>query len=87
MRCARGFWPTGTRPTSSPLTGAGLEPERAGLGARTLVHFVIGHVNEEQQRVQLGPLAGEDAPPVPSGAEDFRAGVGLLLDGIAAQFP
>ena len=59
----------------------------AGLGARTLVHFVIGHVNEEQQRVQLGPLAGEDAPPVPSGAEDFRAGVGLLLDGIAAQFP
>lgn len=69
------------------LTGAGLEPERAGLGARTLVHFVIGHVNEEQQRVQLGPLAGEDAPPAPSGAEDFRAGVGLLLDGIAAQFP
>ena len=68
------------------LTAAGLSRARAGLGARTLVHLVIGHVNEEQQRAQLSPLAGGDetAALVADEQTDFRAGVQLLLDGIAA---
>ena len=72
---------------AAALIAAGFDQARAGLGARTLVHLVIGHVNEEQQRAQLSPLAGADggaALAAEDGETDFRAGVQLLLDGIAA---
>ena len=68
------------------LTAAGLDAGRARLGAHTLIHFVTGHVNEEQQRAQLAPLTdGDAATPSHGGGEGFRAGVDLLLDGIAVQ--
>lgn len=69
------------------LTAAGLTAEQAELGAHTLVHFIIGHVNEEQQRAQLAPLAADGTPPGPQGpaGPGFRAGVQLILDGIGTQ--
>jgi TetR/AcrR family tetracycline transcriptional repressor len=59
---------------------------RAGT---TLLHFVLGHVSHEQQRLQydsVGVLAqGLEAQPL--GADDpaqaFAFGVGLLVDGLS----
>lgn len=57
------------------LLRAGAVPELARVGARTLVHFVLGHVADEQ-------AGAADA----GSADDFAVGLGLILDGLERRF-
>lgn len=52
------------------------------VAARTLLHFVLGHVADEQTQLQAA-AAGAIEGDVLSGS-DFVAGLGLVVDGIRA---
>jgi AcrR family transcriptional regulator len=62
------------------LDDAGLDPSLARTAARTLLHFVFGHVSDEQTQLQAGSAGAIDADPRP--ASDFATGLGLVMDGI-----
>lgn len=65
------------------LADAELEPELVPVAARTLLHFVFGHVTDEQTHLQAGSAGAiEDGPRTES---DFEAGLGILLDGIRVR--
>lgn len=53
------------------LTRAGADAHLARVGARTLLHFVFGHVADEQVAQRQGA--------------DFQLGLTLLLEGLARQ--
>ena len=62
------------------LHAAGLSAALARTAARTLLHYVFGHVSEEQTHLQAGSAGAiADAPREES---DFLTGLGLVLDGI-----
>jgi len=70
------------------------ESETARRGASALLHFILGHVSHEQQRMQadsLGVLARThsfkptDAAAGASGREEFDFGIALLLAGLERQ--
>lgn len=68
---------------------AGFDEATSRRAGTVLLHFVLGHVSHEQQRMQydsVGVLAGGAANAL--GQEDqaqaFAFGVGLLVDGLAA---
>ncbi|MCL2541654.1 MAG: TetR family transcriptional regulator [Nocardioidaceae bacterium] len=63
------------------LLRGGATAELARVGARTLVHFVLGHVGDEQASSETpdGGLADDLA-------DDFAVGLGLILDGLAQRF-
>jgi AcrR family transcriptional regulator len=65
----------------------GFDAETSRRAATALLHFVLGHVSHEQQRIQydsLGVLVDETASPLveddPGAA--FAFGVGLLVGGL-----
>ena len=66
----------------------GFDDGTARRAGTALLHFVLGHVSHEQQRLQydsLGVLAdGPDASPLEEDdpAAAFAFGVGLLVDGL-----
>ena len=62
------------------LAEAGLDPSLVPTAARTLLHFVLGHVTDEQTHLQAGSAGAIDGEPLPE--SDFVAGLGLVLDGI-----
>jgi len=64
----------------STLRAAGLPDGLARTAARTLLHYVFGHVSEEQTHLQAGS-AGAIAD-APREASDFRTGLALVIDGI-----
>lgn len=79
---------------SSVLQATGMDPEHADVAAQTLLYFILGHVDEEQQRAQLGALAKAGPAAEPTGettgeaaAVSYRAGIGLILDGMAVALP
>lgn len=82
----------GAAPAQQRLEAAvrsgGFDAETAGRAATALLHFVLGHVSHEQQRMQfdsIGVLAtGEAADPLDEGdsAAAFAFGVGLLVGGL-----
>jgi TetR/AcrR family tetracycline transcriptional repressor len=68
---------------------AGFDEATSRRAGTVLLHFILGHVSHEQQRMQydsVGVLAGGAVDPL--GQEDqaqaFAFGVGLLVDGLAA---
>jgi TetR/AcrR family tetracycline transcriptional repressor len=70
------------------------EPETARRGASALLHFILGHVSHEQQRMQadsLGVVPGtyaadpSDAAAGASRREEFDFGITLLLAGLERQ--
>jgi TetR/AcrR family transcriptional regulator, tetracycline repressor protein len=65
------------------LEKAGLGSAMARTGARTLLHFVYGHAIDEQAHAQAARIGAIDAPP--RGADDFEAGLAIVVDGIAAR--
>ena len=72
------------------LMDAGMTSGQATVAAQTLVYFILGHVDEEQQRAQLGALATTGSSNAEKLAESdneqgFTAGLQLLFDGMAAQ--
>lgn len=60
------------------LARAGASEHLARIGARTLVHFVFGHVADEQLQRQ----SQQDAVPTSGEGDDFHLGLTLLLDGL-----
>jgi AcrR family transcriptional regulator len=72
-----------TRPydeLAAVLADGGLDAELVPTAARTLLHFVFGHVTDEQTHLQAGS-AGAIADE-PRSDSDFAAGLGIVLDGI-----
>ena len=66
------------------LGEGGLEPEMAQVGARTIVHFVFGHVSEEQMHLQAsaaGAIA-TDLEQAPASAQTFALGLDLIVAGV-----
>ncbi len=72
---------------AAAIAADGFDPDTARRAASTLVHFILGHVSYEQQRMQydsLGVLADRTGPPLEEEdpAADFTFGVGLLVSGL-----
>lgn len=65
------------RRMAGALGWAGADDELARVGARTLFHYVYGHVADEQVAA-----AGDVAPPE---RLDFSIGLSVILDGLAAR--
>jgi AcrR family transcriptional regulator len=70
---------------SAGLADAGLDPSLVPTAARTLLHFVFGHVTDEQTHLQAGAAGAIDDAPWPD--SDFSAGLALVVDGIRARVP
>lgn len=79
---------------SRPISGGGFDDETCELAAAALLHFILGHVSHEQQRIQadsLGVVAPHNTarPANASGGdgehEAFHFGVTLLLSGLEIQ--
>lgn len=85
---ARAMGLAGVDPAASlaeALKAAGLRPPDADAAATAVLHFVLGHVAEEQARrdwERFGP--GQTLVPAADG-EAFALGVGLLQAGIAVR--
>jgi len=87
-----------TRLTASIRPG-GFDRRTSGIAAAAIVHFVLGHVSHEQQRLQadsLGVVAeAASANPtsahpttagsVPQAVESFEFGISLLIAGLDVQ--
>src|SRR5690349_10628009 len=68
---------------AAALADGGLDPALVPTAARTLLHFVFGHVTDEQTHLQAGSAGAlEDDPRTES---DFAVGLGIVLDGIRAR--
>lgn len=63
------------------LRWAGADDEVARVGARTLFHYVYGHVADEQAQ-RRADLEGQVGPPA---SLDFSLGLSMILDGLAAR--
>jgi TetR/AcrR family tetracycline transcriptional repressor len=62
------------------LGDGGLDPGLVPTAARTLLHFVFGHVTDEQTHLQAGSAGAIDDQP--RGSSDFGLGLAIMLDGI-----
>lgn len=68
------------RALAAALSEAGLAPEVVPVAARTLLHFVFGHVSEEQTALQAGSAGAIEAGP--RERSDFALALSFVLDGI-----
>ncbi len=90
VSAARGFQLTTHDTTRHPATliaAAGLSPAEAIIAATTCLHFILGHVTEEQARRDREEF-GSTPKPVASLTDpdtSFSFGLGLVLDGIASR--
>lgn len=66
------------RRMASALRWGSADDELARVGARTLLHYVFGHVAAEQAQGERGEAAA-------SAEADFARGLGVILDGLTAQ--
>lgn len=64
------------------LADGGVPAGLAPVAARTLLHFVLGHVGDEQTQLQAASAGaiGDD----PRESSDFATGLGIVVDGIRA---
>lgn len=77
----------GARRPADRLTDAigegGHDEAFARIAAMTVLHFVFGHVSDEQIHLQAGSAGGIDAEPFSrADAASFDLGLSLILDGI-----
>jgi AcrR family transcriptional regulator len=65
------------------IVAAGLDEDFAQVAAMTVLHFVFGHVSDEQTHLQAGSAGAIEADPLGrSGAESFDLGLSLITEGI-----
>jgi TetR/AcrR family tetracycline transcriptional repressor len=65
------------------LVSAGVDGAFARVAAMTVLHFVFGHVSDEQTHLQASSAGAIDADPLSRGGEDsFDLGLSLILAGI-----
>lgn len=74
------------------LGTAGFDPRTTTRASNALLHYVLGHVQQEQQRLQYDSLGVRESrsgsPDLAADASsDFRFGVGLLVSGLSALRP
>ncbi|MCY7326881.1 MAG: TetR/AcrR family transcriptional regulator C-terminal domain-containing protein [Microbacteriaceae bacterium] len=78
------------------IDGGGFDRRTSEIAAAAVLHFVLGHVSHEQQRLQADSLgvvaAGQSADPSDvatsaRGREAFDFGITLLLTGLAELAP
>jgi TetR/AcrR family tetracycline transcriptional repressor len=72
---------------AAAIAADGFDPETARRAASTLLHFTLGHVSHEQQRMQydsLGVLADQVGAPLEGddSAAEYAFGVDLLVSGL-----
>ncbi|WP_158865734.1 TetR/AcrR family transcriptional regulator C-terminal domain-containing protein [Leifsonia sp. AG29] len=74
---------------TSAVRSGGFDDETADRAGTALLHFLLGHVSHEQQRIQydsIGVLATGEAPASPldesDSAASFAFGVDLLVGGL-----
>ena len=65
------------------LTAGGLEERLVRVAARTLLHFVLGHVADEQTHLQAGSAGA--IPDEPRESSDFAVGLAIVVDGIRTR--
>lgn len=88
---ARGFQLTThdiTRHPATLLAAAGLPPGQAVVAATTCLHFILGHVAEEQARLdnqRFGARTATPSAPPTDPDLSFEFGLGLVLDGVASR--
>jgi TetR/AcrR family tetracycline transcriptional repressor len=79
---------------SGAIERGGFDRRTSGIAAAAMVHFVLGHVSHEQQRLQadsLGVVAEavsacpETGDSIPEALESFEFGISLLLAGLELQ--
>lgn len=68
------------------LVTGGFDARTREIAADALLHFILGHVSHEQQRIQADSLgAASTAEPAVPARESFDFGIGLLLGGLAVH--
>lgn len=85
---ARGFQLSRHDTLRHPATlcaAAGLSSPDARGAASALLHFILGHVAEEQARLDWERFYPADPSAAPDDAATFALGVRLLLDGVEAR--
>lgn len=65
------------------LLRGGADPHLAGVGARALLHYVFGHVSDEQTQLQAASIGAIDDEP--RGSSDFDLGLALVVDGLRTR--
>ena len=65
------------------LAAGGLDDRLVRVAARTLLHFVLGHVGDEQTHLQAGSVGAiADDSDEPRDGSDFAVGLSIVVDGI-----
>jgi TetR/AcrR family transcriptional regulator, tetracycline repressor protein len=65
------------------LAAGGLDDRLVRVAARTLLHFVLGHVGDEQTHLQAGSAGA--IPDEPREESDFAVGLAIVVDGIRTR--
>jgi TetR/AcrR family tetracycline transcriptional repressor len=65
------------------LSAGGLDDRLVRVAARTLLHFVLGHVGDEQTHLQAGSVGA--IADGPRDGSDFAVGLAIVVDGIRAR--
>lgn len=69
-------------PLVGALTRAGFDHDLAHPIATTFVHFVFGHVSDEQMHLQADSVGALGESGIRPGADSFDLGLTLVLDGV-----
>lgn len=73
---------------AAAISSAGFDEAFARAAATTVLHFVFGHVSEEQTHLQANSAGAIDAEPLDrADADSFELGLTLILDGIRLRQP
>jgi TetR/AcrR family tetracycline transcriptional repressor len=79
---------------AAPITAGGFDRDTASRVATVLLHFILGHVSQEQQRLQYDSLGVvvEGAVPADAGVDagqvdSYEFGVELLIRGLISLVP
>nr|WP_274636321.1 TetR/AcrR family transcriptional regulator C-terminal domain-containing protein [Microbacterium bovistercoris] len=73
------------RRLAEAIAGGGFDEATVTRASTTLLHFVLGHVSHEQQRLQFDSLGVVAPDVVDDSAAAFAFGVDLLVDGLRAR--
>ena len=74
-------------PVEVSLTEAGFNPVTAHAGAEGLLHLVLGHAFDEDQRRQAAQLHVSPSGPSPDSAQSLDVAVALFVSGLEAARP
>lgn len=75
-------------PIAHAIAASGVDASFARVAATTVLHFVFGHVSDEQTHLQAGSAGAIETDPLDRRGEDtFDLGLSLILGGIRHHRP